>query len=115
MFEQLLCQIFSDQCQLISLKLNIKEIIDSIDQCLKSHPSLPSKTVSDGLQSYCTTLRHLDIHLNDADFLEDIIERIPNVEQLSVDLKQLQRYRNPTDSELQSLILPNGNWFNKVN
>ncbi|CAF0978547.1 unnamed protein product [Rotaria sordida] len=114
MFQQLLCQIFSDQCQLTSLKLNIKEIINSVDQCLKSHPSLPSKTVSDGLQSYCTTLRHLDIHLNNADFLEDIIERIPNVEQLSVDLKKLQRYWSPTDSELQSLILPNGNWFDKV-
>jgi len=114
MCQQLLCQIFSDQCQLTSLKLNITEIIDSVDQCLKSHPSLPSKIVPDRLQSYCTTLRHLDIHLNNAYFLEDIIERIPNVEQLSVNLKQLQHYWNPINSELQSLILPNGNWFNKV-
>ncbi|CAF1298954.1 unnamed protein product, partial [Adineta steineri] len=114
MFQQLLCQIFSEQCQLTSLKLDIKEIIDRVNQCLKSHSSLRSKTVSDGLQSYCTTLRQLDIHLNDADFLEDIIERIPNVEQLSVDLKRLQRSWNSTNYELQNLILPDGNWFNKV-
>jgi hypothetical protein len=106
MYQQLLCQIFSEQCQLTFLQLDISKSSYDIHRCL---------TVSDGFQSYCITLHHLQIHLGYACFLEDLIEHVPNLEQLSVQLQRLERYCRFQYPDIQSSMLPNVNWFNKVN
>ncbi|CAF3248881.1 unnamed protein product [Rotaria sp. Silwood2] len=85
-------------------------------QCLKTRQShLPLNTVLDGYKSYCITLRDLYIRLDYTCFLEDLIEYVPNLEQLSVDLENLKRDNESYDENIQSPILTNGNWFNKVN
>ncbi|CAF4763783.1 unnamed protein product, partial [Rotaria sp. Silwood2] len=65
-------------------------------------------------KSYCITLRDLYIRLDYTCFLEDLIEYVPNLEQLSVHLENLKRDNESYDENIQSPILTNGNWFNKV-
>jgi hypothetical protein len=106
MFRQVLCQIFSHRCLLTSLQLDIRKSFYSIHQCLK--------TIPDRFESYCTTLRRLHIRLDYTCFLEDLIDYVPNLEQISVHFRSLKRDNELYDSNIQSLLLPNGNWFNKV-
>ncbi|CAF3966103.1 unnamed protein product [Rotaria sp. Silwood1] len=114
MYRQILCQIFSDRCQLTSLQLDINKFY-SIHQCLMTTQShLPLNTVLDGYKSYCVTLRDLYIRLDYTCFLEDLIEYVPNLEQLSVHLENLKRDDESYDENIQSPILTDGNWFNKV-
>ncbi|CAF1270449.1 unnamed protein product [Rotaria sordida] len=114
MFQQFLCQIFSNQCQLTYLELDINQAYYNIYQCLKlpSHSRLNTNTHE--FQFYCITLRCLKIHLKYTCFLEDLVERTPNLEQLSVHIQQLQRHSERSDSNIQDSILLNKNWFNKI-
>lgn len=111
MFQQLLCQLFSDQCQLISLQLDIRNSSYDTHQCLKSYSHLPSNTIS---QSYCVTLRRVDIHLDYRCFLEHLIEHVPNLEQLSVQFRYSLMEKPCFDSNIQSSIISKEIWFNKV-
>ncbi|CAF4758483.1 unnamed protein product, partial [Rotaria sp. Silwood2] len=91
MFKQLLSQIFSGQCQLTSLHLDMTKLRYTIHQCLKSYPShLPLKINSNELQPYCVSLRRLHIQLEYTCFLEHLIHRVPNLEQLSAVLLQVR-------------------------
>ncbi len=114
MFQQLLCQMFSNQCQLTYLRLDIRKSSFDIHQCLKSNSHHRLNTVADGFQSYCLTLRRLQIHLDYTCFLEDLIEHVPNLEQLLVYCQQLQRHYIYSNSCVHGSIPSNGNWFNKV-
>ncbi|CAF1409558.1 unnamed protein product [Rotaria magnacalcarata] len=114
MFKQFLCQIFSEQCKLIYLTLDISHSDYDIHQCLKSPSHFRLNTISDGSQLYCVTLRCLKIHLDCACFLEDLIEHVPNLEQLSIHCECLERHSQFSSSNVQISIIPNGNWFNKV-
>ncbi|CAF3015196.1 unnamed protein product [Rotaria sp. Silwood2] len=86
MFKKLICQLFSDKCQLISLQLDIDDDNNplNIHQCftLCSHSS--SKSISNKIQYCCLTLHYLYVCLKYTYFLEHLIEHIPNIEQLSV-------------------------------
>ncbi|CAF4889946.1 unnamed protein product, partial [Rotaria sp. Silwood1] len=84
MFKQILCQIFSNQCQLTSLQLDITKLSYEIHQSLNSHSYVSINKISNEFPSYCITLRHLYIHLNHICFLEHLIEYVSNLEQLSV-------------------------------
>jgi len=115
MFKQLLSQIFSGQCQLTSLQLDMTKSHCDIHQCLKLYPShLPLKTISDGFQSYCVSLRRLYIQLEYTCFLEHLIDHVPNLEQLSAVFPHLQRDDELYDSNFQRPLLSNESWFNKV-
>jgi hypothetical protein len=114
MFKQLLCQIFSDQCQLTSLELDITKSFYSIHQCLNLHSHLQSNTISNEYQSGCLTLRRLCIHIDDKCFLEHLIEHTPNLEELSVRVRNFLINDDLPGSDTQALIKSNGNWFNKV-
>ncbi|CAF3793008.1 unnamed protein product [Rotaria sp. Silwood1] len=113
MFKQILCQIFSNQCQLTSLQLDIANLSYEIHQSLNSPDYLSSNKISNESQSYCITLRRLFIHLEYACFLEHLIEYVPNLEQLSIHFRNslIDKYR--LDSNIQIPKLSNGNWFNK--
>lgn len=115
MFRQILCQIFSNQCQLTSLSLDIRKAFYSIHQCLESHSYASLSATSNGIQSYCcTSLRSLKIYLDYTCFLEDLIDRVPNLEELSVICQSLQRHCSYSNPNIQNAILSNEGWFNKV-
>ncbi|CAF0879798.1 unnamed protein product [Adineta steineri] len=114
MFQQLLNEIFSNKCQLISLELDITQSFYSIHQCLNSDSHLQSKTIFNEYQSYCLTLRRLHIRLDYRCFLEHLIEHVPNLEQLSVHFQSSLDKIFVSASNIETLVLSNGNWYNKI-
>ncbi|CAF1435501.1 unnamed protein product, partial [Rotaria sordida] len=116
MFKKLICQLFSDKCQLISLQLDIADDNNplNIHQCftLCSHPS--SSSISNKIQYCCLTLRYLYVRLQYTSFLEHLIEHIPNIERLSVIFKNRMNLESRSRSDIETLIKSNGNWFEKV-
>lgn len=114
-FRQIFGQIFSNQCQLTFLKVNISKLSYEIHQCLKPNSYFHSNIINNEFQSnYCTTLRCLKIYLYYGCFLEDLIEHVPNLEQLSVDFKHLYRHCKYSQSNNQNATMANISWFTKV-
>ena len=116
MIEQLLCQLFSGQCQLKSLRLDISnDFLDgSIHQCLPSNSHLTSKFTHYELQSCCITLRYLYIQLNQPCFLENLIEYVPNLEQMSVQFHSSLKFNSSWETNVETLRQSKENWFSKV-
>ncbi|CAF4024654.1 unnamed protein product, partial [Rotaria sordida] len=117
MIKQFLCKLFSDQCQLISFRLDISnESRDgSIHRCLSSSFYIFSNLISYQHQSYCVTLRYLYIRINQIRFLEDLIEHVPNLEKLSVELDcSLGSFASWRKSNVEILKQSKTNWFNKI-
>ncbi|CAF3587656.1 unnamed protein product [Rotaria sp. Silwood1] len=115
MIKQLLCQLFSAECKLKSLRLDISnEFRDGfIQRCLPSNPYLSSNFTQYQHQS-CVTLRHLHIRLNQISFFENLIEYVPNLEQMSVEIyDSINSYALRMPS-VETLSQSNENWFNKV-
>ena len=116
MLKQFLCQLFSGQCQLKSLRLDISnEFRDGVfHRCLSANSDLSSDFIQYPYRSSCVTLRRLHIRLNQSCFLENLIEYVPNIEQMSVECDcYLSSYRLRT-SNIETLSQLNENWFNKV-
>ena len=111
MFKQLLCQIFSGECQLASVEFDITKSFYSIHQSLKTDSHFPSNTIC---KSCCLTLRRLCIYIDHKCFLEHLVEYTPNLEQLSVHFQHSLINDDFLDSDTQTLIMSDGNWFNKV-
>ncbi|CAF2937098.1 unnamed protein product [Rotaria sp. Silwood2] len=114
MFKQILCQIFSNQCHLTSLQLDITKLSYEIHQSLNSHSYVSTNKISNEFPWYCITLRHLYIHLNHICFLEHLIEYVPNLEQLSVHFHNSLIDKYYPNSNINILKLSNKNWFNKI-
>ncbi|CAF3989632.1 unnamed protein product, partial [Rotaria sp. Silwood1] len=116
MIKQLLCQIFSAQCQLTYLRLDISnDRTDSnIHECLTSNSNLSSNLIQYQLHSCCMTLRRLHIRLNQSCFLENLIEHVPNLEQISVEFDYSLGSYALWQSNIELLRRSNGNWFNKI-
>ncbi|CAF1443499.1 unnamed protein product [Rotaria sp. Silwood1] len=75
MINQLICQLFSSQCHLTSLRIDLSHyLIDvDIDECLTSNSYISSNSVEYQRQSFCLTLRRLYIRIEDSWFLENLI------------------------------------------
>ncbi|CAF4452183.1 unnamed protein product [Rotaria sp. Silwood2] len=116
MIKQLLCQVFSAQCQLTYLRLDISnDRTDSnIHECLTSNSNLSSNLIQYQLHSCCMTLRRLHIRLNQTCFFENLIEHVPNLEQISVEFDFSLGSYALWQSNIELLRRSNGNWFNKV-
>ncbi|CAF4004551.1 unnamed protein product [Rotaria sordida] len=114
MLKQILCQIFSNQCQLTSLQLDIANLSYEIHQSLNSRSYVSTNKISNDFQTYSITLRHLYIHLNHICFLEHLIEYVPNLEQLSIHFLNSLLDKYYLDSKINIPKLSNENWFNKV-
>ncbi|CAF3078204.1 unnamed protein product [Rotaria sp. Silwood2] len=101
MFKVFLCQLFSEKCHLISLRFDISnELTDGkIHRCLSSNFCHSSNLIQYQLPTCCLTLRHLHIRLRYACFLENLVEHVPNLEQIS---------------NVERLKQSNENWFNKI-
>ncbi|CAF4363021.1 unnamed protein product [Rotaria sp. Silwood2] len=116
MLKQFLCQLFSGQCQLKSLRLDISnEFRDGFfHRCLSSNSNLSFDFIQYPYRSSCVTLRRLHIRLNQSCFLENLIEYVPNIEQMSIECDcSLSSYRLRT-SNIETLSQLNENWFNKI-
>ena len=116
MIKQLLCQLFSARCQLTSLRLDISHGFrnPSIHRSLDSNSYLSFNSIQHELQSYCMTLRCLHIRLNHTRFLENLIEHVPNLEQMSVEFHYALKFGSFDKSNVEKLTQSNKDWFNKV-
>ncbi|CAF3842988.1 unnamed protein product [Rotaria sp. Silwood1] len=116
MYNNLLRQLFSGKCQLTSLRFNIPYDYSSINihQSLSLFSDLCSHSMFNTAQYCCMTLRYLHIHLNLTCFLEQLIERVPNLERLSVYLPVLWDKDSPSGPPIKRFVQSNEAWSNKV-
>jgi hypothetical protein len=113
MIKQLLCQLFSGQCQLKSLRLDISNEFTNgdIHECLTSNSYL---FILNQPQSCCMTLRRLFLRVKYTYFLENLIEHVPNLEQMSVQFDYSLKFNSLWKSNIETSRQSNENWFNKV-
>jgi hypothetical protein len=116
MIEQFLCRLFSAQCQLKSLRLDISSdfIHGSIHRCLASNSYFSSDFIQYQLESCCVTLRRLHIRLQSTYVLENLIEHLPNLEQMSVQFVFSLGFDSSRNWNVKTLRQSNENWFSKV-
>ena len=116
MVEELLRQIFSEKCQLKYLQLDIsyESECGPLHQCLSTNFSFYLNSTQIHAHSYCVTLRQIDIRLNSTDFLQPFIERVPNLEQLSVAFNSSLTFRLPNERDINASNKFDGNWMDKV-
>jgi hypothetical protein len=114
MFRQFIVELFSGQSQLMSLQIDLHVLQYREHPWVDTDSSLPASATPSDSQSYCTSLRRLDIHLSYGSFLEHLIGHVPNLEQLAVTFSaSLQRHdqsRYQTEPPLPS----DGTWLDKV-
>ena len=110
MLIKFLCKLFSSRCQLTTLRLDIsKELTGGM-----IHRYLASNSYLCQHQSCCITLRHLFIRLKHTSVLENIIQHVPNLEQMSLQYDSSLVLDPLWKSHVETLKKSNGNWFNKV-
>ncbi|CAF4919673.1 unnamed protein product, partial [Rotaria sp. Silwood1] len=116
MIKQFLCQLFSRQCQLKSLRLDISYgfIDGAIHRYLPSNSYHSSNLIQYQLQSYCMTLRRLHIRLNQICFFENLIEYVPNLEEITVEFDQTITSYVLNTTNIERLSQSNQNWLYKV-
>ncbi|CAF1145748.1 unnamed protein product [Rotaria sordida] len=116
MIKQLICQLFSSQCHLTSLRIDLNYYLFDvdIDECSTSNSYVSSNSVDYQRQSFCLTLRRLYIRIENSWFLENLIEHIPNLEQMSVQFHTTLKFDLSWRSNVEIMKQSNGNWFNKV-
>ncbi len=116
MYNNLLRQLFSGKCQLTSLRLDIPYDYSciNIDESLSIFSDLSSHSMFNTAQYCCMTLRYLHIHLNFTCFLEQLIERVPNLERLSVYLPRLWDKDSLSGPPIKRFVQSNEAWSNKV-
>ena len=118
MIEEVICQLFSTRCNLKSLQLDHRHDTN-IFSVLRSF--LPNdfdhfNSIQYKHRSSCVTLRRLYIRLGQAHFIENLIERLPNLKEMSVECFSFFEFNALRQSNLQTLTTKsNENWLNKVN
>ena len=113
-FQELIELIFSNECQLTSLKLDFVYNDDyslKFHQCLKLH-SLNFNSISNEI--FCPKLRYLHLHIQYTFILENLIDYIPFLEELILIFHQSLEIHPRSSSDIKTLIETNGNWFKKV-
>jgi hypothetical protein len=112
MMAQLVHKLFSNQCRLTTLRLDIVNVEKSTDfyQYLDPsyHPTLNQ------LRCCCITLRYLYVRLIHIYSLEYIIEHVPALERLSVHFVDALISERDTEWTIRRLKRTEGNWLNKV-
>ncbi|CAM4849547.1 unnamed protein product [Rotaria magnacalcarata] len=112
----LVCRLFSAQCQLTPLRLDISNEFHCgiIHRSLSSNFDLFPNLIQYQVQSCNITLRRLHIRLNHSRFLESLIDYVPNLEQISVEFDSSLEFDTLWKSTIEALRQSNENWFNKV-
>ena len=116
MIKELLCQIFSQKCQLQNLYLDLSNERRSgpLHQCLSINSSLSFDSIGIQSSSSCLTLRYLNIRLNATCFFQNLIEHVPNLEQISVEFIDSIVFDLPSEWNMKASRKYNQNWFDKV-
>ncbi|CAF4964226.1 unnamed protein product, partial [Rotaria sp. Silwood1] len=114
-FKRFLRQLFSSQCQLNSLRLDIDNctIGYNTDECSELFSHSFQNSIFDEFQSYCTTLSRLHIHIKYTYFLEHLIEYTPALEQLSIKFNKTLNIEPRSESFVEKLSQSNEDWCNK--
>ena len=110
MLKELVCQLFSDQCHLESLQLDISNELKNHD----IHRCFASNSIAYDRPSPCVTLRRLYIRIDRAYFFESLIERVPNLEELSVECHSSLEFKALQELNVEILRKSNDNWLHKV-
>ena len=88
MLKNFLRKLFSDRCRLTSLELDISNKFIGVGvnlyQCFSFHSDSYPYQIHIELLNQCENLRHLHIHLIYGHILDDIIQRVPRLENLNV-------------------------------
>ncbi|CAF3276453.1 unnamed protein product, partial [Rotaria sp. Silwood2] len=115
MIKEPACRLFSAQCQLTSLRLDISNEFHCgiMHRCLSSNSDLSPNLIQCQVQSCNITLRRLHIRLNHSRFLESLIEYVPNLEQISVEFDSSLEFDTLWKSNIEALRQSNENWFNE--
>ena len=114
--EELLQRIFSEKCQLQYLRLDISNEYQCgpLHKCLSRNSSLSSDSILTHPRSCCLNLRYVDIRLNSTSFLLNLIEHVPNLEQLSVEFIFSLVFDFSSKWNVEASRKNNENWFNQV-
>ncbi|CAF4496811.1 unnamed protein product, partial [Rotaria sp. Silwood2] len=114
--KQLLCQLFSGRCRLKSLRLDISNEFTSgdIHKCLVGNSYFSSNFIVNQCESCCMTLRRLFIRLKYTFFLENLIEHVPNLEEMSVQFEYSLNFDSLWELNIETSSQSNENWFNKI-
>ncbi|CAF4872887.1 unnamed protein product, partial [Rotaria sp. Silwood1] len=115
-FKRFLRQLFSSQCQLNSLRLDIDNctIGYNTDECSELFSHSFHNSIFNEFQSYCTTLSRLHIHIKYTYFLEHLIKYTPALEQLSIKFNKTLNIEPRSESFIEKLSQSNEDWCNKV-
>ncbi|CAF4141865.1 unnamed protein product [Rotaria sp. Silwood2] len=115
-FKELIRQLFSSECRLTLLRLDIicKDSYLDLHQSLTSGNNISSNSIHVKYQTCCMTLRRLYIHIEYTCFLEQLIEHVPLIEQLFVKFRHSLDTTRRSESDIEILMKTNGNWFDKV-
>ena len=116
MFQVFICQLFSGRCHLKSLRLDLSEEITDgkIHRCLTSEFHYTFNFTQYQRSSFCLTLHRLHIRLKYACFLENLLEHVPNLEQLTVQFHTSLIFDLLCRSNVERLKQSYENWFSKV-
>ncbi len=116
MFQEFIRQLFSSECGLTSLRLDLAcdDSYLKLHQCLKPRNNLSSHSIFKQYQSRCLTLRRLQIYLEYTCFFEHLVEHVPFLENLYVHFRKSLKIYPRTKIEAEMLIKSNRNWVNKV-
>ena len=116
MVEELFRRLFSPQCQLRTLRLDIDYILtnSTLRSCLQGNSSLSTNFIQHQLEFCCVTLRQLHIRVICTFVLENLVQRLPNLEKLSVEFDFSLGFDSSGKWNVNTLKQSNENWFNKV-
>ncbi|CAF1547975.1 unnamed protein product, partial [Didymodactylos carnosus] len=81
---------------------------------LASNSDLSSNLIQYQRQSCNITLRRLHIRLNQTCFLENLVEYVPNLEQMSFEFYSSLKFNSLWKSNVETLKKSNENWFKKI-
>ena len=108
--KQLLCQLFSSQCHLTSLRLHMSHCFTKND----IHECFTSDCIQYEHQSFCLTLRRLHLRIIYIQFFEALLNHVPNLEKLSVQFEFPWAFDISREVNFAIMKQSNENWFNKV-
>lgn len=116
MLKELISKLFSGKCRLKYLELDLSKIyVDGeIDQYLKPISTGCSNGYQNNDDNYCLMLRRLKIRVRKGSCIAKFLDRIPNVEQLSVEFVNTSELFSLPRLDDDLFQKSDRNWSNKV-
>lgn len=116
-YQDFIAKLFSQKCRLTSLRIDICNFHGgryNILEHLRPVSDAFLNSISYKGDQFCMTLRRLNIRLESIDFIENLFDRLPNIEQMSLEFSDKMEPRPERRFSDQLLKEVNGNWAKKV-